>query len=541
MCGRVAALTTRVERRVAACETTGLTSADAHPRLVVTRAGFVLPPPWQRCVAVIGVILVLASAQVPARLSAQDTASVAGQARGASLSAHGRRSSTMPASGVAPPTERALLEQATHGRDLGNGLQVVVVENHGVPLATIEIDVRNGSFTQTPDYAGLAHMYEHMFFQANASYPDPDEFLDRTAELGAVFNGRTEEESVSYYLTLPSDSLDGGLRFMAAALRTPLFRADELAREKEVVIGEYDRQEANPFFALSQAMGHKLWPDNWSRKNVIGDRDVVQHVTPEQMREIQHRYYVPNNSALIVTGDVDTTRVFALAQQLFGDWPRAPDPFVAYPIPPIVPLTGNQAVIAEAPVGAVTVIVQWQGPSVGSDSASTFAADVFSDALNQPGSTFQQRLVDSGLFQSIEVNYYTLNHVGPITVSGQTTPDKLRAAIAALDREIARFDSVGYISPEDLAEVKAQRAVNSAFGRERASGYAHTIGFWWSVADMEYYFGYVDNMAAQTPKDLAAYARRYIVGKPHVTGILISSEDRRTIGLTEAELKGAIQ
>ena len=46
---------------------------------------------------------------------------------------------------------------------------------------------------------------------------------------------------------------------MAAALRTPLFRADELAREKEVVIGEYDRQEANPFFALSQAMGHKLW------------------------------------------------------------------------------------------------------------------------------------------------------------------------------------------------------------------------------------------------------------------------------------------
>ena len=105
--------------------------------------------------------------------------------------------------------------------------------------------------------------------------------------------------------------------------------------------------------------------------------------------------------------------------------------------------------------------------------------------------------MDNGLFQSIGVNYFTLNHVGPITISGQTTPDKLRAALAALSREIARLDSVGYVSPEELADVKARRAVNSAFGRERASGYAHTVGFWWSVANTDYYFGYVDNMAAQ--------------------------------------------
>jgi zinc protease len=436
-----------------------------------------------------------------------------------------------------PTSERALLERATRTRRLANGMEVVVVASPDVPLATIEIDVRNGSFTQTPEYAGLAHMYEHMFFKANETYPEPEAFLDRTAELGAVFNGRTEEEGVSYYLTLPSDSLEGGLRFMAAALRTPLFLPEELAREKEVVIGEYDRQEANPFFGLTQAMGHKLWPGSWSRKNVIGDRDVVHHVTPDQMREIQHRYYVPNNSALIVTGDVDTARVFALTARLFGDWPRAPDPFVTYPIPPIPPLAGNDAVITESPVGAVTVLIQWQGPSVGADASATYAADVLSDALNMPGSVFQQRLVDSGLFQSVGVNYYTLNQTGPITISGQTTATGLRAALAALEHEIARFDSVGYVSTEELAEVKAQRTVNSAFGRERASGYAHTVGFWWSVANLDHYFGYVDNMASQTSKDLAAYARRYIVGKPHITGVLISPADRAMIGLTEADLK----
>ena len=96
------------------------------------------------------------------------------------------------------------------------------------------------------------------------------------------------------------------------------------------------------------------------------------------------------------------------------------------------------------------------------------------------------------------MNYYTLDQVGPITISGQTTPDKLKSALAALDAEIQRFTEPGYISKDELEAVKAQRAVSSAFGRERASGFSQTIGFWWSVADLEYYMGYVDNMAKQS-------------------------------------------
>ena len=83
--------------------------------------------------------------------------------------------------------------------------------------------------------------------------------------------------------------------------------------------------------------------------------------------------------------------------------------------------------IDEEPVNAVTVLIQWQGPSVRSDENATFAADVYSDVLNNPQSRFWHKLVDSGLWQGVVVNYYTLNNVGPITVSGQTTPEKLRA------------------------------------------------------------------------------------------------------------------
>lgn len=435
--------------------------------------------------------------------------------------------------------QRAELERRIRRDTLANGMEVIVVENHGVPLATLEIDARNGSFTQSPTYEGLSHLYEHMFFKANASYPEPEQFVARASELGAVFNGTTTEERVNYYVTLPSDSTMPGLAFLAAALRTPLFRTDELERERAVVIGEYDRQESNPFYALTTATGKALWGSAWSRKNPLGERAVILRTTPEQMRTIQHKYYVPNNVALIVTGDVVTDSVFAAAHRLFDDWPRAADPFVTDPIPPVPPLTASKAVIVEQPVNTVLVMLQWQGPGAHADPAATYAADVFSDVLNQPGSRFQRALVDSGLWQSLLVNYYTLNQVGPITISGEVAPDKLRAAIAALDHELGDVVKPGYITADVVNGVKQQRIVGTMESLERASGFAHELGFWWAVTGMDYFFGYNDTMAKQTPADLQRYATSYIVGHPRVTGVLLSPDARKAIGLTEADLTGA--
>jgi zinc protease len=432
--------------------------------------------------------------------------------------------------------QRAELERRIRRDTLPNGLEIIVVENHGVPLATIEADVRNGSFTQSPTYEGLSHLYEHMFFKANRSYPAPDEFVARASGLGAIFNASTQEERVNYYLTLPSDSVVPGIALFATALRTPLFLKDELERERAVVIGEYDRIESDPYYALTTATGKALWGSAWSRKNPLGERDIILKTTPEQMRTIQRKYYVPNNTALIVTGDVDAARIFATARQYLGDWERAPDPFTTDPIPPVPPLTQNKGIVVEQPVSTVIAVIQWDGPGAHADPPATYAADVFSDVLNQPGSRFQRKLVDSGLWQSMIVNYYTLNQIGPITISGEVAPDKLRAALAALDRELTDVVKPGYITKDAVDGVKRTRMVGSIESLERASGFAHQLGFWWAVTGLDYFFGYVDTMARQTPDDLRSYASRYIVGKPHVTGVLLSPETRRALKLTEAEL-----
>jgi zinc protease len=407
---------------------------------------------------------------------------------------------------------------------LSNGLHVIVVENHAVPLVTVELDVKNGAYTQTPEFEGLAHLYEHMFFKANKTIPSQEKYLQRLRQLGAQWNGTTSDERVNYFLTLGVDSLRPGMQFMEDAIRYPLFLQEELVRERPVVTGEFDRNEANPYFQLNRAMDTLLWtPAYYSHKNTIGDRQVILSTTPEKMREIQHRYYVPNNSALILAGDVTPANGFRLATEIFGDWPRGEDPF-ATPIPDPPPLAKTRAVTVQQPVEAATLVLKFDGPSVTRDPASTYAADVLSAILNKRTSALSKRLVDSGLAYFASLSYYTLAHTGPISLFLQVDPAKAVDAKRALLEEITKMGDSTYVTTQELADAQTELGIQSLYEREQTSEWAHTIGFWWSVASLDYYRNYVPNMQRVSRSDLAQYARTYLVGKPYVVGLMMNPD-----------------
>ena len=427
-------------------------------------------------------------------------------------------------------------ELPIHTTTLDNGLEVIVIENHAVPLVTIELDVKNGSYTETPDYNGLSHLYEHMFFKANRTIPSQEEYLERLNELGAAWNGTTSTERVNYYVTVGVDSLEPAMQFMEDAIRYPLFEQAELERERPVVLGEYDRNESNPFFHLGRATDTMLWsPEYYSRKNVIGDREIIITTTQEKMLTIQRRFYVPNNTALILSGDITAARGFALAEQVFADWPRGDDPF-ATSIPDPPPLTAPRAVVVEQPVNTVTVSINWQGPSVTRNVEDTYVADLLATALANPTSKFYKALVESGLAFGVNFSYFTQMHVGPIAIQAQTTPDKALELHRAILAEVDKFDDPGYVTDQELEAAKSEVGVAQLYGREQASSFAHTVGFWWAVADLDYYLGYVDGMQAVTQDDIAAFARAWMIGKPNVSGVLIDPQSRAAINLTANDL-----
>ncbi len=418
---------------------------------------------------------------------------------------------------------------------LDNGLDVLVLENHAVPLVTIEIDVHNGAYTETAEFDGLSHLYEHMFFKANERIPDQEAYLRRARELGMDWNGTTSEERVNYFFTLHRKNLRAGLDFMSDAIRTPLFRQDEIERERPVVLGEYDRAESDPMYHLIVAMHERLWYAHYTRKNVLGSREIIETATTAKMKTIQQRYYVPNNSALLLAGDVDPASAVAEAEAVFGGWRRGPDPFATHEVPRHPPLERSETVVIEKPVQAITLALGMHGPSVDLDAPATYAADVLSYILGQRNARFYRRLVDSGLCVSASFGYQTLRYTGPIHVLISTDVEHFADAHAALLDELRHLADDDAFTDEELENARTQLEVAHIYECERASKLVHTVGYWWAVAGLDYYDSYIERLRAVSREDVQRFVRQYVLDQPSITGVLMSPEMRADVGRIEGE------
>ncbi|MEM9053398.1 MAG: pitrilysin family protein [Bacteroidota bacterium] len=420
---------------------------------------------------------------------------------------------------------------------LENGLQLLIIEDPSVPLATIEIAVHNGAYTESPEFDGLSHLYEHMFFKANKNIPSQEKFLERVNELGISFNGTTSDERVNYYITLSNTKLDEGLKFMNDAIRYPLFLEEEMKKENPVVDGEFQRAESNPVFFLMNDISREMWGDLYSRKNTIGDHDIILSATPEKMRTIQEKYYYPNNSIIVVAGDVKRDRVGKIVRDHFGDWkPSEFDIFEKYPIPEFAPLKESKKVVTTSENAQVPIImVQQFGPKSREDVAATYAADVFHTILSLPSSRFQKNLVESGLAYQASSSYQTLNHVGPIMTVLVPNPQRLTESISMLEAEIALWDTDDYFTDQQMEAAKNQLMIQDVYSRESTSNFVHLITFWWASATIDYYLNYVDNLQKVTREDMKAYVQKYIQGNPNVTGILVSPAMKGSMNIDEIQ------
>lgn len=402
---------------------------------------------------------------------------------------------------------------------LPNGLQVIAIEDHGVPLVTVDITVRNGAFTEPDEFAGLSHLYEHMFFKANRANPSQTIFMRKVRNLGISFNGYTSDEVVTYFFTLPSKNLDSGMRFMADAIRSPLFDSTELIREREVVLGEFDRNEAQPTFALGYALDSALWSPYVSRKQPLGQRQVIKTATVEKMRMIQNRFYVPNNAALIISGDIRPSEIFTLARKYFAEWERGANPFPSYN-PPAFPPLRPQIILREARLPFVEGSLNFHGPSVGKDEPSPFQAELLTTIISQRNSRLSRRLVDSGLTMSFSANYEADRNTGPFSFDFRSTAKDTRRAIEIIKEETRAMARPGYFTPEEIAIAK--KIIDDQPIYDRDNVFSFTIGrmaSWWSKATPDYYVNFPSNVEKVTADDLAGFVTTYLVGKPFVVGI----------------------
>ncbi|MBS1813091.1 MAG: insulinase family protein [Acidobacteria bacterium] len=206
---------------------------------------------------------------------------------------------------------------------LKNGLTVIIRERHSTPLAAVTTYVKAGYFNEPDETAGLAHLMEHMFFKGTATRP-VGTIDTETAQLGGVLNASTSYEKTSYYTIAPAESLPKVLEIQADMLQNPVFDAEELKKEALVVIQESKRkQDTATAFALEKMYATAFTTHRMKRWR-IGSEEVLKAATREQLQAFYQTYYRPENTVLVIVGDLQVNQVIPQVQQLYASFGAAP-------------------------------------------------------------------------------------------------------------------------------------------------------------------------------------------------------------------------
>jgi len=221
---------------------------------------------------------------------------------------------------------------------LANGLQIVVHEDHHLPVVAVNIWYHVGSRNEALGRSGLAHLFEHLMFKG--AEHQPRGFFEPLQEAGAALNGSTSADRTNYWAVVPTPATELALWMEADRMGwlIPALTSERFETEREVVLNERRQSYENrPYglasFALSEAIYPADHPYHWP---TIGYPSDLRAATVDDARAFFLRYYHPANASLAVAGDVRTDDVMAQVERLFGAIPAGPavTPLPAWPVTP---------------------------------------------------------------------------------------------------------------------------------------------------------------------------------------------------------------
>ncbi len=418
-------------------------------------------------------------------------------------------------------------------KTMDNGLDLVVVESHKVPLVTIVLTSKAGAMTETPETNGLTHLWEHMFFKGNKRIPNQEAFRQRIRELGIVYNGDTSAEKVRYYFTLPSVYLEEGLQFMADAIQTPLLDQKELERERHVVLDEYDRNASQPEFDFYRLHDRLLYGDEAYQVDPLGKRPLIEKATREQLLAIKDEVFVPKNSSILVAGDVDPVKLEKLVKKHFSSWenPKNWQP-VKRPELPQFPKS-QDIVMTNKDARNIRIQNTFAGPKANTDQKDTFAVDVLISLLNQRTGKFYKKYIDSGLTFGAGLGYFTQSRGAEVNIFGMTDTKNALTVKKMLQEEPKEWLKKDYFTESQLEDVRRSLLVSHKYEVNKPSEYIKTLGFWWAVTGLDYYRDYIPSLQAITLNDVRSFVQRYLIDKPSVQMMFLSPEDAKKIGVKD--------
>jgi zinc protease len=406
---------------------------------------------------------------------------------------------------------------AIYSTTLRNGLKVVVVEDHAVPLVQTSMWYGFGSIEETAGKTGLAHALEHMMFRGTPEI-SAGGLDDIAARLGAQMNGETTYDYTQFYFMMPSDKLDVALYTEADRMQHAALRGADWDVERNAVLNEIDGDSSSPFFNLLSLVRAAAFPDEPAGRTPLGNRDDVARATVADIARYYREWYAPNNAALTVAGDVDHNVVFAKANRYFGAIPARPVPRKPSAAP--IPAASVRTVEAQFPFPFEILDLAYSVP--GDTEPGEPAISTISTLMENQRSPFYRSLVQTNVALAIEANADTQLHGGLLNVFIVLNPghsgDEAQAVFEATLRQVLAngYDPALVTAAKRLTIADRLYTADSIDGIGDLAGYTYGI-VGEKIADED------RRLAALTGDDLLAATRKWL-SRPTVIGHLRPSD-----------------
>ncbi|MDQ6930664.1 MAG: insulinase family protein [Candidatus Eremiobacteraeota bacterium] len=415
------------------------------------------------------------------------------------------------------------LKATTTFRVLGNGMRILVVEDHLAPVVETAMYYGFGAYDETPGKTGLAHALEHMMFRGTPSLSG-DGLTDAMSQLGATINASTFPDYTRYYFVLPSEKLDLALHIEADRMQNLEISQSDWQVERGAVRTEIIGNAGSTTGRLREAMLQSIYGKNSRYALEVGGRVAdVDAAGAQDLRNYYSQWYAPNNATLVITGDVAPAAVFAMANKYFAGIPRKTLPAHVRPDPHRT-AGGTVAIHGDFSFGLVNVAYPFVGDVGGTE---TDAASLLPSIINNSRSPFFAALVESGYAFSVSAYPDTTLHNGLLYIAMTPRPPHTPADVLDLFKKtMAKFVQDGP-SSDLIAAAKREVATQDTFARDSIQGLGYVNGYVVGYEQHDDAAKDADSIAKVKPSDVSAAAVKYLT-EPAVVGEIVADGSRET-------------
>jgi zinc protease len=374
---------------------------------------------------------------------------------------------------VRPPK----LNYTTH--TLPNGLQVILLEDHEVPIINLQVWYHVGGKDEKPGRTGFAHLFEHLMFKGSAHVP-AEEHSRIIEAVGGFDNAETGDDTTNFYETFPSNYLERVLWLEADRMGSLNVSDENFKSEREVVKEERRvRIENQPYGYLQEDLRAAAFTVHGYHHTPIGSMEDLDKATIQDVRDFFNTFYKPNNATLVIVGDFDSAQALAWTNKYFDGIPASakPIPRLNNPEPPQTAERVAKKSYSNTPLPAVVIgykIPARYAPDAypldlasnilaGGESSRLYQTLVYKEQIAVQAAGFGAFSEDPNLFWA-----YAIMNQGHTAEEGEKSLegvlDGLKAApVEARELEKAKNQEIaGYVLGRDTDEEKAVALASAA-------------------------------------------------------------------------------